>query len=314
MYTYAGEFVRNSSVIFNTYTFPASDKELWQVHRDYVNFTVDGDVPIGYYRRDISKVNRLLTLANLTNLLNTKQDLHYFVDLVIEDHEDNINALTTIPDVLNYDYTVGFPIVPYDRLMTFYAAYDLSIDATQCNGSPFGTAVGGASVLNGFLDLAHNDVRYVDYNADYNADSQQVGTLKFKYKPNYSNAPSVTQNLFLITRADNDANNMIRLQHVATTGALLVDIRNGTGAGTIISTSLGNWLPIADTEYEFEFHYDITTGNTYLKIDTVQFGATLTNTGTRTIDILLLRIGGTLNSAAPTASNFSMGKLKIYSI
>jgi hypothetical protein len=72
---------------------------------------------------------------------------------------------------------------------TFGANYNSNINGNWGDGVLIGTPVGGASVLGGKLDLAHNDVRYVDYDADLNADSQQTGCIRFKVTPNYTGGP-----------------------------------------------------------------------------------------------------------------------------
>lgn len=310
---YASTYKRTGRVVFNGNTYDSGYSLHDKLHEDWHDFTADGDVPGGYYVRNYLNAEIPFTLANLSTLINIIQDLYFAVKVVSDDHTDKINALTTIPDVMAYDYTIGWMVLPYDRNLTFYAAYNLSIDATQSAGSPFATPVGGAAILGGFLDLAHNDVRYVDYNADFNADSQQVGTVKFVYKPNYSGTPATVQRLITICRANNDNRNLIQLTHNITTGTLEITILNGSSVA-IVSGALGVWAPVAGTEYNFELHYDITTGNTWLKINTVQFGVTNTSVGTRTIDILLLRVGQNVNAAVPTNSNFKMKELYIYKV
>ena len=82
-----------------------------------------------------------------------------------------------------------------DAAWISWATYTNSIDLS-CGpvGSVLtGTGVGGAAISGNRLDLAHNDVRYVTYDANLNADMQDVGAIKFKVTPNYSGSPDSNQ-------------------------------------------------------------------------------------------------------------------------
>ncbi len=182
-----------------------------------------------------------------------------------------------------------------------WATYTADINLNAGGGVLTGVAVGGAAVNAGKLDLSFNDARHVDYDADLNADSQQTGCIRFKLTPNYSGTPAASQCFFNISKADNDTDNRITIFHLITTGNLRITIGSDTGAN-IVSADLGVWNPTASTEYEIELNYDITTGETRLFIDGVQFGATQADTGTRDSLIALCRIGN--NQASAFTSNF----------
>ncbi len=191
---------------------------------------------------------------------------------------------------------------------TFHANYNADVNGNWGGGVLTGTPFGGAAVSGGKLDLAHNDIRYVDYDADGNANSQQAGCIRFKFTPNYSGTPAVNSiTPFRIFKAAGDTTNMVDLFHKNGNGDLYIRIKDQNDSFIIDSVDLGNWSPVSDVEYEFELNYDITTGATRLFIDGIQFGSTQTQTGTRSADIGLLRIGSGSN---PT--NFKIDNLIVF--
>lgn len=294
-----------------TYQSAASYYDRWKNEHDYAlrnSFLLSG-----YYVTDINGNEvTMLDVEELTTLVTTIDEFYWSLRKTFDDHAQAINALATIPDILAYDYTTGWVPTPFDTTTTFYASFAIAVVADYAVGSTTLTAVGGASISDGWLDLSFNDNRYVDGSAIANADSQQIGTISFLYKPNYSGAPANDQSIFVITKVELDYVNRIQLVHSSTGPNLFITINDSTGV-QIISADLGNWIPVAGTEYNFVFHYDITTGNTWLKIDNVLVGAVDTTTGTRDSNIGLLRIGNTWDTYSPTYSNFKMKNLRISS-
>lgn len=189
---------------------------------------------------------------------------------------------------------------------TFYASYTNNVNGNWGNGLLIGSPIGGASVSGGKLDLAHSDVRYVDYDADGNADSQQTGCIRFKLTTNYSGNPGSIQSFVIISKTDGDATNAIKIFQSST--LLFVTINNNVG-GTIVSNA-ETWNPVIDTEYEIELNWDITTGETRLFVDGVQLGSTLTDTGIRSSDIGLLRAGA--DTGGSNSSNFFINDLIVF--
>lgn len=87
---------------------------LHALKNDFEYFTSVGSLPGGYYAYDTS-YNRV-AVANLTALsviIYKIEELHYETRLVFDDHRDAIVALTTIPQVESYNYTTGWPTVPF---------------------------------------------------------------------------------------------------------------------------------------------------------------------------------------------------------
>jgi len=185
---------------------------------------------------------------------------------------------------------------PVYYLGTFFAGYNTSINGDYGDGVLAGTAFGGAAISGGRLDLTGAS-KYVSYDADFNADSQQVGCLRFKVTPNYVGIPATTMRLISIAQSHGVVNNLLELSHF-TTGEIKIDIYNNTGVAIVAFVSFGAWSQVSGTEYEFELNWDISSGATRLFIDGVQLGATLTQTGVRNTNIGLLRVGGGYAGAA----------------
>jgi len=195
---------------------------------------------------------------------------------------------------------------------TFYASYNSDINGNWGNGVLTGTPIGGASISGGKLDLAHLDRRYVDYNAVGNADSQQVGCIRFKVTPNYSNAPSGDRWFFAICKAHNDVKNTIELRHSNSGAYLRLHVYDKDG-NFVVEHLCGIWNPIAGTEYEIEVNWDFTTGATRLFINGVQNGSTCVSTCLRDSNIGLLRIGSDYDNGSSTYSDFKINDFLVFS-
>jgi len=168
------------------------------------------------------------------------------------------------------------------------ATYTNDINLSWGNGVLTGTGTGSPTVSGGKLVLT-GGTKFVQYQALNNADSLQVGCIRFKYTPNYSGVPITTRFLMTISQSVSNTKNLITL-YVDSTGHLYLIIKNYLDA-SIISTDLGFWNPTAGTEYEFELNWDITAGATRLFINGTQKGTTQTQTGIRSGTIGILNIG-----------------------
>jgi hypothetical protein len=264
--------------------------------------------------RDIINQEVSMDIAALNEFVDEIDEFYWEAKQIYDDHVDAINALGTITNVLAYDYTTGWSaiIIPFDNGLTLNASYASSIDATYSGGTATGTAFGSAAIAATYLDLAHNDARYVSYDGTSNVDNQQTGSIIFTFKPAYTGAPVADKVFFSISKANADSTNLIQLTHKITTGNLVLTIKDQADAA-IATITFGAWSPVSGTNYKISVHYDLTVGATWLKIDDVQLGTTDTNTGTRSADIDLLRIGSGYNAAAAEVSNFSIKNLYISS-
>lgn len=192
---------------------------------------------------------------------------------------------------------------------SFLCGYEENINGDLGNGVLIGTPIGGADVSGGELDLSYSDKRYVDYNADLNADSQQTGCIRFKIKPNYNSSPSTEQRFFLISKCHNSTENLIFMRH-SYGGALRLHMFGADGT-FIFERYLGTWTVVKNQEYEIEVNWDITEGETRIFIDGTQKGITETTKGIRNSNIGLLRIGS--DRAANNTSNFKINNFMVFS-
>jgi len=199
-----------------------------------------------------------------------------------------------------------FVMPPYPDA-TWYALWTSTLTPSYAVGLYDITSV-GAAISGGFLDLAHDDLRYVQPSAPENVDIKQCGTFKFQVKPNYSAAPATDQYFFSSFTTVSSLNNLIQLLHKNTTGTIGLMIYSDSGV-SIINTNLGTWSPSSGTTYEFELNYDIDGGATRLFIDGVQSGTTQTNTGYRIIPTKF-NVGTDYTQAA--TSNFSIKQFVVY--
>jgi len=192
---------------------------------------------------------------------------------------------------------------------TCFCNFDsLAVKRSRDSGSEVVTPTGGADVSGKWLDLAHDDVRYIDIDADLNADSQQTGCIRFKIKPNYDTTPSSEMVFVVNCKANNDLINCIFIRHSAS-GALRLHLYDE--AGNLASeTLLAYWSPTLGQTYELETNYDFTNGVTQVFIDGDPVGAEISSTFTRNADIGLLRFGATY--AGGNNSNFSITDIQIF--
>ncbi len=185
---------------------------------------------------------------------------------------------------------------------TFFANYNADINGNWGGGVLVGVATGGAGVSGGKLDLDGGIAKYVSYDADLNADSQQVGCLRLSYTPAYSGSPSSLRAIASISKLHAATENLIFLFH--NSDGNLTCLFNDD-ANVIITTGVfGVWSPTAATEYEIEINWDLTMGAIRLFIDGVQLGTTDTSTGTRDSNIGLLRIGSTPSGTTTPDAKF----------
>lgn len=190
---------------------------------------------------------------------------------------------------------------------TFCAKYTSDINGLWGLGILTGAPFGGADVAGGKLDLNHNDIRGVDYDAVGNADSQQTGCIEFELTIKYDPATTPEQHFFAVCKANDDTKNLIFIRH--TTGSLRLHMYDNVGT-LIQEFYLGYWTPLIDSVNNFSINWDLTLGVTRVFINGTQFGSTATAIGTRDSDINLLRIGRSYKGLYN--SNFLIDNLIVY--
>jgi hypothetical protein len=112
--TFAYLTYKEGKVVYNTWTFKSDSSTLSRLIQERAYSESQGSGPVGYYVTDDGATERALTLVQLQALTDLIMELYYLTDLIIDDHVMAINALTTVQDVFDYDYTIGsYPTVTY---------------------------------------------------------------------------------------------------------------------------------------------------------------------------------------------------------
>lgn len=194
---------------------------------------------------------------------------------------------------------------------TFFASYTSSLNGNWGNGVLNATNVGG--VLNaGFVEfLGAASTKYIDYPASLNVGASfQVGAVRFIIRPGYSGTPGTAQSFMRMT---DDGINRSVVSILHTSGGDL-EWRIYDSAGTLISSaSLGTWVPVSGTSYEFEINWDFNSGATRLFINGTQMGSTLASTATMGFPDVI-RVGDASVVGTPSVyPNFSLGSLLVFS-
>jgi len=105
--------VREGGVIFGANTFPSQYAKYFRLltEKEYADYLTD--VPVGFYAKDVNEAHVSLTYTSLKDLVADIQKLYYECTLNYDAHYEAINALLTVGDVQSYDFTTGWPTVPF---------------------------------------------------------------------------------------------------------------------------------------------------------------------------------------------------------
>jgi hypothetical protein len=200
---------------------------------------------------------------------------------------------------------------------TFYANFNVGVDALYGDGSLVGT-LSGATVSGGKLVATGNTVKYASWLGLLNASTaNQIGCIRVKYTPNYTGIPGSGNDhaLFVVQENTATAANEIQVTHL-NTGAVYVGLRNSASIYVYHNPPPGapsTWSPVSGTEYEFELNYDCTAGVARLFINGTKFGNDITFTPyTRTANTITEITLGTNNSHGYNA-NGSFEDFEIFS-
>jgi len=272
---------------------------------------LSSEIPVDYYKFRLKK--QLPTNQELISL-NVEKPSAPSVDYATTTATISYNSTTSGNFVSNSNIVYGassatLATTSSNANETFYANFTSSIDGWRGAGTLTGTSVNGATISNGVLDLTGGTNKYVSYNADGNADSQQTLTVEFDVTPNYTGTPASNQFFFNIRKNSTSLHNMIDVQHNATSG-IFVTAYNSSAA-LVFSTNLGAWAPTSGTTYSFSLNVDATTGSTKLFIDGTQFGSTIVSTWTRDSNIEYFALG--VSSAKNETPNFSLNDFRVFS-
>lgn len=202
-----------------------------------------------------------------------------------------------------------------------YYAWTTPLGGSNLDGNYGTTAVtvsvssGSPAVTGGFLNLTGASNKAVSLANAGTYTPVNVGTIAFRFKPNYSGIPASPQ--YIIASANGSPAsllNYLSMRHVDGSGHIFIELYNsaGTGVGTLTNKDFGLATFVSGTVYEIVLQIDITTGATKLFIDGVQLGATDTSTGTRSSASTIIFVGHDTFSAASSSTEFSVKDLSFY--
>lgn len=231
---------------------------------------------------------------------------------VIADSTYNASFLEFAGGVLRQKDTrpVGFLV---------YYAWATALGGSGLDGN-YGTAGIGVSVFGGaptisggFLDLTGGTNKSVSLADAATYGPQNIATVAFRVKPNYTGNPSTPQYFIASGLAVASLLNFFSLRHAAN-GHIFIEFYSsaGVGVGTLTNYDFGLVSFVSGTTYEIVLQIDITNGATKLFVNGVQSGTTNVSTGTRTNNQTIMRVGHDTFSNAAAGTNLSIKDLSIY--
>jgi hypothetical protein len=97
-----------------THTYPSDMETLDELTNEHLTYTRAGALPVSYTVRDTSNVAQTVaSLNDLAAIIDKIVALHYACYVNENAHITAINALGTVGAVTAYDYTTGWPTIPY---------------------------------------------------------------------------------------------------------------------------------------------------------------------------------------------------------
>lgn len=107
--------VKDAGITYNGNTFESIDgsRTVSHAHQYLDRFNRFGSLHTSFYLRDVDDNEVSVNEDDLLRITTLIDDLHYAALKNYHDHEDAIDALTTVSDVKSYDVTTGWPTTPY---------------------------------------------------------------------------------------------------------------------------------------------------------------------------------------------------------
>ena len=209
---------------------------------------------------------------------------------IVQDYT-NDTGFTYDPALIGFSAGTASQLNQRNPGASWGANYNSNINGNWGDSPLLPTNTFGTPVITGNkLDLIGNSVTY-DMKGSINA---AIGTLRWKYTPNYTGNPGSNQQFFFMSNAGLGTANRMFFQH-DTASAFRWTVHTSTGSLAINNGPFGTKVLTAGVEYEMELNYDFVNGQTQLFIDGVQQGGTNTAVISRSNDLLSIedfRVGG----------------------
>jgi len=188
---------------------------------------------------------------------------------------------------------------------TFYNSF-LTKDGIWGDGTLTGTLSGSATVSGGVLNLPVTSGRVAYSGA--NMPTGNKGCVRFTFTSNYNGAGS-GQVFFVSSAAEDNTNNLVRIQHNGT--LLRLDILDSVGATIMIDQTGNVFSPTAGVPNEIELNWDADIGEHRLFIDGVNIDGVKSGTGTIGAQGII-RVGDDFLSTPAVGVNGTIDDLLIF--
>lgn len=174
--------------------------------------------------------------------------------------------------------------IPTDA--TLGATFTSGKDAVWASGSTTGTLHNSAAVSGGKLDLTATNAACITFDDSDSFPMQSEGTLKFKFTPDFTGAPSGFEYLFA---NGNQAGSSRSYSYINSNGS--INWRMTDDSDVVIftmNTPVRSW--VQDQEYELSFDYDVAAGTSNIFVNG-DSEASSSGTGTKAVSSSQIVIG-----------------------
>ncbi len=156
-----------------------------------------------------------------------------------------------------------------------------SLTARYSSGGPVGLVSGSASVTvaadvgalsgNSIQWAANNSAKGISWPGRSNTPNGRAISVLARFRPGYTGTPGTSQSIFGLTAMSGKTINM-SMQHLSTTGTVVMSIINESAGVVLTANSFGAWSPTSGTWYDIVFTWD---GNTTVNGINVYIDGTL---------------------------------------
>lgn len=199
-----------------------------------------------------------------------------------------LSDASTINNYLTMGKSITLSTIPANA--TWYATYANSTSANYSLNSTYAPSfTQNMSISNGILQSS-GTTSMVKYTTNSSVDGGQQFAIRLLYKPT-----TLTGNTEVFT-LNSSGNNYVRF-YLNNGVNPIINVYSSTNTLLVSGTFANNWTWVAGTTYELEINVDLINSATRFFINGVQWGSTLTGTGTRTASTFL-QIGNNTGTAS----------------
>lgn len=156
-------------------------------------------------------------------------------------------------------------------------AYDAYRSEGHKNGTVFNSVplvVDAGYLSGGYFDFSDTGAtKGICYSGMANTSRTRAQSFVFRFAPTYTGAPTATRVFYTLTGGAGNQGLFLELRHTATTGTILITLRNENNVAVLNAASFGAWTAgVANTLYDFTL---LLTGDTTANGAKLYIGTTL---------------------------------------